>query len=209
MKRARPKGRAIGITGGIACGKSEVGRVLARHGIPVLDADDVAHRLLAKGSMVARRVVRAFGPGIRGPDGTVDRRRLGAIVFADPAARARLNALVHPPVLRETARWRRAAVRRHRAAAVIVPLLFEAGATDGWDAIVCVASRRAEVMARLRGRGLGAAEAVRRIRAQWPLRRKMKESDYVIWNRGTLRDLERETLRVLHNVLKKESEHHA
>lgn len=208
MNRKRPSGLAIGITGGIACGKSEVGRILDRHGVPVLDADDVAHRLLQPGTSVHRRVVRAFGPGVVGPGGAIDRARLGAIVFADDLARARLNRIVHPAVRRERDRWLADMRRRHPVAAVIIPLLFEVGATKGWDAVICVAARRTDVLARLRKRGLATSAAASRIRAQWPLKRKIEGSDYVIWNKGTRRELERATLRTLKNILRKEKDQH-
>lgn len=208
MNRKRVSGLALGITGGIACGKSEVGRILTRRGVPVLDADDVAHRLLQPGTAVHRRVIRAFGPGVVGSGGSIDRTRLGAVIFADGKARERLNRIVHPAVRRERDRWLADMRHRHAAVAVIVPLLFEVGATKDWDAVICVAARRADMIARLRKRGHTATEAVRRIRAQWPLKRKIERSDYVIWNLGTRRELERATLRTLNIILRKEKDQH-
>lgn len=190
--------RRIAITGGIACGKSTVGRVFEQAGIPVFDADVLAHEAMRPGGTVHRAIVRAFGRGVTGPDGAIDRAKLGAIVFADPAARARLNALVHPAVRRALARRLREAGRGGaRAAAAIVPLLFEAGMDGGWDAIVCVTAPRAEVLRRLRMRGLGTRAAAARIRAQAPLREKVRRADHVLRNIGARRTVEAATRRLI------------
>ena len=204
----RRRGLALGVTGGIACGKSEVGRVLQRSGVPVLDADDVAHDLMRPGRPVHRAVVRRFGRGIVGPSGAIDRAALGRIVFADATARSELNALVHPAVRRARERWMREALRRHPVAAAIVPLLFETGAGDAFDAVICVAAPRREVMRRLRARGLTAAAAAQRVRAQMPLREKRRRADRVIENDGTLAGLARATRRALASLIEQEIERH-
>ncbi len=197
------------MTGGIACGKSEVGQELRRIGIPVLDADDVAHDLMRPGRTVHRAVVRRFGRAIVGPGGAIDRAVLGRLVFADADARADLNALVHPAVRRERDRWLRDVLRHHAVAVVIVPLLFETGAGAAYDAVVCVAASRCDMMKRLRARGLTAAAAAQRIRAQMPLREKRRLADRVIENDGTLADLARMTRRVVADLMEQETEHHA
>lgn len=204
----RRNGLALGVTGGIACGKSEVGRVLRLCGVPVLDADDVAHDLMRPGRPVHRRVVRRFGRGIVGPSGAIDRAALGRIVFADAEALSELNALVHPAVRRARDRWLREALRRHPAAAVIVPLLYETGAGDAFDAVICVSAPRREVMRRLRARGLTVAAAAQRIRAQMPLREKRRRADQVIENDGSLAGLARATRQVLAALIEQETEHH-
>ena len=201
MSRRR-RATVLGITGGIACGKSEVGRILARHGVAVCDADDLAHAAMQPGGAAYRPVLREFGPGLRDAEGRIDRRRLGRMVFADPAARARLNELVHPAVALERARWLRRTLRTRRVAAVIVPLLYEVKAEAGCSAVVCVATPRPEALRRLRQRGLSVREAAQRIRAQMPLREKRRRADHVIENNGTKRELERKTLRVLKTILK-------
>jgi dephospho-CoA kinase len=200
------RGVRIGITGGIACGKSEVGRVLRRRGVPVLDADSVARAAMRPGRPAYRSVVRRFGPSILGRGGAIDRAALGRIVFADDAARGELNASVHPAVFRELVRWMDEATRRGSAAAAIVPLLFETGAEKHFDVVVCVGSSRRDVVARLRARGLSAREAARRIRAQMPLREKRKRADVFIENHGTLADLARTTRRALTECIEKEKE---
>lgn len=196
------------MTGGLACGKSEVGRILRRAGVPVVDADLVAHDVMRPGRPVYRAVVRRFGRGIVRSSGAIDRAELGRVVFADPAARMDLNALVHPAVRRARERWMRDALRRKPVVAAIVPLLFETGAGDAFDAVICVAAPRREAMKRLRARGLTAAEAAQRVRAQMPLRRKRRLADRVIENDGTLADLARATRRVLASVLEEEKRSH-
>jgi len=196
------------VTGGIACGKSEVGRILRRSGVPVVDADLLAHDLMRPGRPVYRAVVRRFGRGVVRASGGIDRAALGRVVFADPAARGDLNALVHPAVRRARERWMRDALRRKPVAAAIVPLLFETGAGDAFDAVICVAAPRCEVMKRLRARGLTGVEAAQRVRAQMPLRKKRRLADRVIENDGTLADLARATRRVLASVLEEEKRNH-
>jgi dephospho-CoA kinase len=196
-----PRMRRIAITGGIACGKSTVGRVFEQAGIPVFDADTIAHEVMRPGGPVHRAIVRAFGRGVTGPDGAMDRAKLGAIVFADPAARARLNALVHPAVRRALAQRLGAAERDGaRAAAALVPLLFEAGMERGWDAILCVTSPRAEILRRLRARGLSGRAAAARIRAQAPLREKARRADHVLRNAGARRTLEAAARRLIRDA---------
>jgi len=203
------RGLALGVTGGIACGKTEVGRVLRSRGFPVLDADDVAHDLMGPGKPVHRAVVRRFGPDVVSASGAIDRGALGRLVFADATARQELNVLVHPAVFRAMDRWMRDALRRHPVAAAIVPLLFETGAGDAFDAVICVAAPRCEVMKRLRARGLTAADATRRIRAQMPLREKRRLADRVIVNDGNLAGLAQTTRRVLASLIEEETERHA
>lgn len=188
--------RCVALTGGIACGKSAVGRCLRDLGAAVLDTDAVAHALLRRGTPVYRRVVRRFGRSVQNPDGSINRRALGRRVFADAAARRALNGWMHPAVLRRVAKWRAAQRRRGRDAVVLVPLLFEAGAGRGWDTVICVAAPRAAVQERLRARGLTRREAEQRIRAQWPLREKMKRSDVVLCNDRSLAALRQRTRRI-------------
>jgi dephospho-CoA kinase len=194
----------LAVTGGIACGKSTVGSFLADEGVPVCDADDLAHAAMAPGAPVYARIVEVFGRGVLRPGGEIDRAILGARVFADPAERDRLNALVHPPVRQAWAAWLdRQRAREAAAAAVIVPLLYEIGAADGWDAVICVTARRRVQLRRLMERGLGPLEARRRLRAQMPVERKARLADYTIVNNGTRELLKLQTRKVLEYVLEK------
>lgn len=174
--------RLIGITGGIGTGKSTVGRYLQAAGVPVADADDLAHAAIAPDGPAYGPVVAAFGPAILKADGQIDRRILGEQVFADANARSRLNALVHPAVrqmmLQQVAAWQEAGTP---VAALIIPLLYENG-LEGLFAEVWVASCPHELeLARVMTRdGLSRAQAEARINAQLPLSDKVARADRVI-----------------------------
>jgi dephospho-CoA kinase len=200
------RGPMVALTGGIGCGKSESGRILAGLGAAVSEADEVARALLEPGQEVFEQVRRRFGSAMLDPGGRIDRGRLAALVFADGAARKALNELTHPPVMRA---WAQVARAEGRMAVAVVPLLFEAGAHEGWSAVVCVAADEAVALARLRARGLDEEQARRRMAAQWPLARKIERSDYVIWNNGGRERLERETARIYREIMKKERGQHA
>jgi dephospho-CoA kinase len=187
----------LAVTGGIGCGKSVVGRWLAAQGVPVCEADDVAHELLRRGEPVAAAVRCEFGEAIVGADGEIDRRRLGAIVFADPGRLARLNELVHPEVLARLHQWAASAEARAPAVAAVIPLLFEVGDERAWDRTVCVAAPQADQLARLEARGLRPAEARQRLAAQMALNEKMERADRVVFNGGSVTLLEEQMRRVL------------
>ncbi|HET9317399.1 MAG TPA: dephospho-CoA kinase, partial [Vicinamibacteria bacterium] len=161
----------VGLTGGIACGKTYVRRRMQDAGLATLDLDLVAHEVMAPGGAAYEDVLAEFGPAVRAADGTVDRAVLGARVFADPAARARLNAIVHPRVREEEDR--RAAALAAKGAAVLVTdaaLLVEAGFHLRFDRLVVVHCPPEEQLRRLRVRdGLDEAAARARLRAQMPV----------------------------------------
>ena len=177
----------IGLTGGIACGKSEVQRVLLDHGVPVLDTDRVAHEAMRPGTDTHRQVVQAFGESILAADGSIDRSRLGGIVFRDPQARERLNRLVHPEVGRQWRAW--LAEREEPLAVVSIPLLFECGLENEFDGVLCVWAPETLMKQRLRGRGLTAEQAGQRIRSQMPVDRKAARATWTLKNDRTLSHL--------------------
>lgn len=179
------------VTGGIACGKSEVGRVLGEMGFEVCDADRVAHGLMKKGTPVYRQVVARFGERILLADGEISRPILGKTVFGNPEERNALNGLVHPAVREKLAGWIAEKRTMGKDAAVLVPLLFESGMeTLEWDAILCVSSSEELVFQRLEKRGLSRSEAALRVASQMPLAEKEQRSDQVLPNLGTLDELE-------------------
>ncbi|MBU0494877.1 MAG: dephospho-CoA kinase [Chloroflexi bacterium] len=184
----------IGLTGNIATGKSTVAHMLADLGAQVVDADAVAHAVMRRGRPAWQDVVLAFGEDILGPDGEIDRGKLGAIVFRDPAALARLEAIAHPAVIREMQ-----ALARRSTAPVLVReaiKLIESGAADECDAVWVVTAPRAVQVERLmRTRGLSRAEAELRIDAQPPQEEKMARADVVIDNGGTLEETRRQVER--------------
>jgi dephospho-CoA kinase len=166
----------VGLTGGIACGKSRVRRRLAAAGFSTLDLDRIAHEVMAPGAAAHREVVEAFGTGVLAADGSVDRRRLGERVFADAAARARLNAIVHPRVREEEAR--RVAALPDREGRVVVTdaaLLVEAGVHLRFDRLVVVHCLPDQQVRRLVERdGLDEAAARARVDAQMPVLEKRR-----------------------------------
>jgi dephospho-CoA kinase len=164
----------VGLTGGIACGKSHVLRRLASHGFPTLDLDAVARDVTAAGSQALAEIAGAFGPGVVGTDGALDRPALAALVFADPAARSRLNAIVHPRVRAAEAAWARQFEGREGAVVVTdAALLVEAGAHLRFDRLVVVHCEERLQLARLQARdGLDERSARARLEAQMPLAEK-------------------------------------
>lgn len=165
----------VGLTGGIACGKSRVLRRLESLGCRTLDLDHVAHELMSPGQPAHADVVAAFGPGVLGPGGAIDRKALAALVFQDKAARERLNAIVHPRVRREE-RERMAALGREAEIVVSdAALLVEAGLHLRFDRLVVVHCSPAEQLRRLMARdALSRETALARIRAQMPIREKRR-----------------------------------
>jgi len=197
----------VGLTGGIGSGKTEVSRRLATLGAVVVDADVIAREVVEPGTSGFDQVVAAFGDGVLDASGLptgaarLDRDRLAALVFADPQARARLNAIVHPLVRERTAELVAAAAAADPHAVVVndVPLLVEAGlATTGhYDAIVVVAAEPAIQRQRLvEQRGMTPADADARIAAQAPLADKVAVADYVIDNDGDFAALDAQVRQV-------------
>lgn len=193
----------IGLTGGIASGKSSVARILERAGTGIVDADRVAREVVEVGSEGLAEVVAAFGESVLAPDGSLARDKLGAIVFGDEAARARLQAILHPRIARRSAQL----IERQRASAAAyviydAPLLVEVGAYKGLAALIVVAAQEESQIARTRERdGVSREVAQSRIAAQLPLARKLAVADYVIVNDGSLEELERRTLEIHAQIL--------
>lgn len=184
----------VGLTGGIATGKSTVARMLEARGAAVLDADALVHELHAPGTEVYRAILDAFGPDILAPDGTLDRQKLGARIFADPEARRRLEAIVHPALTAEIRRRVEALRREGRTLLCVVEaaLLVEGGRRGIVDRVVVVTAPEAKQVARLRAKtGLGEAEAWRRVHAQLPSAAKARRADHVVVNDGDLAGLAR------------------
>ncbi|GAB3125816.1 dephospho-CoA kinase [Streptomyces calidiresistens] len=180
----------VGLTGGIGSGKSAVTRLLAERGAVVVDADRVAREVVEPGTEGLAAVVAEFGPGVLARDGTLDRERLGRIVFSDPARLAALNAIVHPLVARRSAELRAAAP----ADAVVVhdvPLLVENGLAGMYDLVVVVDAPEEVRLDRLvRSRGMTGADARARMAAQADRAARLAVADRVLTNDGTLADLE-------------------
>jgi dephospho-CoA kinase len=181
----------IGLTGGIGAGKSAVAELLAAHGAVVVDADRVAREVVAPGTPGLAAVAEAFGPGVLAADGSLDRPALGAIVFTDPEARRRLEAITHPLIGAETLRR----IERAGDAPVIVhdvPLLVEAGLTQGYDDIVVVEAPREVRLERLAGRGVARADAEARMASQATDAQRRAVATVVVDNAGDREALRRQ-----------------
>jgi dephospho-CoA kinase len=177
----------IGLTGGIATGKSTVAARWQAAGAAIIDADRLAHQTLEPDTPTWSEVVRVFGEAILNEDRTVNRRRLGEIVFGDEQQRLALNHIVHPAVRR---RWNEALDAleqdpRADTAVAVIPLLFEVGAETEFHHVVAVGCSETTQLARLAANGLTAPQARVRIRAQWPIQMKLDRAEFVIWNDGS------------------------
>jgi len=176
--------RVFGLTGGIASGKSTVASRFEARGVPVVDADVLARVAVEPGSARHAKIVEAFGPDVLDASGGIDRAKLGAIVFADASARARLNTIVHPEVARLAMdAFARLAAEGHALACYEVPLLVENGLAPMFRPVVVVAVEPEAQVARMMGRdGLDATAARARIASQAPLDEKLRVADVVIRN---------------------------
>ncbi|KAB0672304.1 dephospho-CoA kinase [Oryzomonas sagensis] len=187
----RPSGiRVIGLTGGVATGKSSVARFFEERGVPVVDADQLAREAVKPGSPCLARLAALFGAGVLRGDGTLDRKRVAGIVFADAGKRRQLEALLHPEIRRlAEERIARAAAAGQRTLVYMAPLLIEAGVTDRVDEIWVVTVRPEVQLERLMARdGIGREEAERIIGSQMPLAEKERHGRVVIDNSGTLEE---------------------
>lgn len=197
----------VGLTGGIATGKSTVSRLFVDCGARLIDADVLARDAVEPGTPACREIAAAFGREMLQADGAVDRERLGAVVFGDPAKRARLEAIIHPHVFAEEERLCREITAEDPHAVVLfdAALLIETGAHKHKDCVIVVTADEASQRKRLMARnGLSEEEARQRIRAQMPLADKVTLADYVI--DGTLPlDTLRTEARRIYDELKREA----
>ncbi len=183
----------IGLTGNIATGKSNVGQILRELGAAYIDADKVAHQMMAPGAAAYQAVVAYFGAGILAPDGAIDRHALGAIVFSDPEALRQLEHLVHPVTIAEVERR----IQASGAAVIVVEAikLLESGMAETYDAIWVTTCAEEEQIRRLRdSRGLDRTEALRRIHAQPPQAEKLARADVIIDTNGAKPETRKQVL---------------
>lgn len=179
----------VGLTGGIATGKSTVSAFFAEAGAEIVDADKIAHAAVTREQPAWARVVAHFGKEVLLPDGEIDRKRLGEIIFNNPAQKERLNAIVHPVVTEETARQLDLIARRspHAVTILDVPLLIEAGMHEGLADIIVVYIPEALQVTRLMIRdGIARAAALARVRSQMPIEEKRRYATLLIDNSGPL-----------------------
>jgi dephospho-CoA kinase len=189
----------VGLTGGIASGKSIVARMLQEKGCYVIEADLVAHEFLKPSNPVAQQVIAEFDSGILDANGAIDRAKLGEIVFGNPEKLARLNALTHPAVLKEISRQLAAISEKNNAAiaVVVAALHVESGYYKTFDRLAVAWCTREQQLARLINRGLTPEQAERRIASQLPLDEKRRLADDVIDCSRTIADTQRQTEELL------------
>jgi len=195
--------RVIGLTGGIASGKSLVSRTLRGLGMTVIDADHVGQEFMAKDDAVKEEVVKTFGPAVLTKGGEIDRTKLGAIIFRDPERRKALERIMHPLIGAEL--WKRARESGHDIV-LEIPLLIETGGHERVDMVVVVYATRERQIQRIMGRdGMTEEEAVRRIDAQLPLEEKVPYAHYVINNTGTVEETEEQVVKFYQEIKGKEA----
>jgi len=193
----------VGLTGGIASGKSVVAEMFAAIGVHVVQADVIAHRLMQPGEPVYEQVVEHFGSGILNPDRAINRAKLAEAVFGDSPRVEELNRIVHPAVVAEQDRWMEEVGRADAQAIAMVEaaLILEAGAEGRFDCLVVVTCRPEQRAKRWAQRlhldeETARREVTRRMAAQWPDEEKIKAADYVIDNSGSLDQTERQVREV-------------
>jgi dephospho-CoA kinase len=191
--------KLFGLTGGIGMGKSTSGSLLRDRGVPVVDTDALARELVEPGRPALEEIRQEFGPGITGADGRLRRDELGRRVFADPAARARLEAILHPGIRRlwqeRVAAWRG---EGRPFGVVVIPLLYETDAVGLFDAVICAACSRPTQLQRLEARGWAPDHIQGRLAAQWPAEKKMDLANFVVWTEGSLENHAQQLERISH-----------
>ncbi len=179
--------KVYGLTGGVGMGKSTTDKFLRERGVAVVDTDIIARQIVEPGQPALDEIFAAFGPDIVSSDGQLRRDELARLVFGDPAARSRLEAILHPRIRTiwqgKVSEWRAQGLNR---AVVVIPLLYETNAQEHFDKVICVACTAGTQRQRLKERGWPAQQVEQRIHAQWPAEKKMELADYVIWTEGDL-----------------------
>lgn len=192
----------VALTGGIATGKSHVLAALQRRGVPCLDADQLAHGVMAPGTEATSAIAERFGD-VLAPDGSVDRMKLGPLVFADAGARRDLEAIVHPAVYRAVAAGLRGfeLIGDAPLAVVDVPLLYETGHAGDFAKVIVTTCARDTQLQRLMHRGLTLEAAQQRLAAQLPSDEKSRRADYIIDTDGTYEQTDRQVDDVLRALM--------
>jgi len=189
----------VGLTGGVASGKSVVSQILKEEGAYLIDADQIARELVQPRRPTWTALIKAFGKEIVQKDGSIDRKKLAVKVFSDPEQRELLNRILHPRIKKEMGRRLKAIGQKDPKAMVVIdaPLLIETGDHREMDKVIVVTSTEAQQMERLKERaGIDQEEARRIIASQVPTEEKLKVADFVIGNEGSLEDVERKAKEV-------------
>ena len=178
--------KVFGLTGGVGMGKSTVAQMLERRGVPVVDTDALARKVVEPGQPALKEIQEMFGAAVISPDGALRREELARRVFASDMSRKQLEAILHPRIRAlwqaQVEQWRATGVR---LGVVVIPLLFETNAAKSFDKTICVACSPVSQQQRLAARGWSAEQIQQRIAAQWPTEKKLTLADYAIWAEGT------------------------
>lgn len=196
----------LGLTGGIASGKSTTAHIFENLGAKVVDADEIAHETIRIGTKAWKKIVGYFGKSILNEDSSINRTELGKIVFADKEKRQELEEIVHPVVIKTIKKKiKELSISNFQFSTVIidVPLLIEADLTSLVDKLIVVSAWRQTQIRRLKKNGLKGSTAKIRIDSQMPLKEKIKLADYVVRNNGSLKELERQVERIWKDILRK------
>lgn len=190
--------KVIGITGGIGMGKSTVAGLVEKLGIEVVDTDHLARVVVQPGQSALNEIQTLFGPGVIGPDGALRREELARRVFASEVSRKQLEAILHPKIRAiwrgKVTEWRDSG---DKSGAVVIPLLFETRSEKQFDFVICVACTKETQQQRLLSRRMTPEQIAQRIKAQWPIEKKMEAADYVIWDEGDLSVVEEQLEKIL------------
>jgi dephospho-CoA kinase len=190
--------KLCGLTGGVGMGKSTAAGFLRDRGAQIVDTDELARRFVQPGQPALGEIQAAFGKKVIGSTGKLNRAELARIVFADAAARKKLEAVLHPRIreqwLAQIEAWRG---KNHPLAIVVIPLLFETRAESHFDKIICAACSAAAQQERLLARGWTPEQIRQRIAAQMPVEQKMARADFVVWTDGALDAHARQIERIL------------
>jgi len=190
--------KALGLTGGIGMGKSTAAQILQARGVAVIDTDELARQVVQPGQPALEEICQTFGSALKDASGQLQREALAKIVFGDPVARARLEAITHPRI---TQLWRQQLQiwrQEGRAVAVVViPLLFETKVEAEFDAVLCLACSEATQRQRLAARGWSSEQIEQRCSAQLSVVEKMSRAHFVIWSEGTVETLMSQLARIV------------
>jgi dephospho-CoA kinase len=190
--------KTFGLTGGIGMGKSTAAELLRGRGIAVVDTDDLARQVVQPGEPALAEILQIFGPDLVDTSGQLKRDVLAAIIFEDGAARAKLEAILHPRITelwrQQLQSWR---YQGRAVAVVVIPLLFETKAEVDFDAVICLSCTAATQRTRLEARGWSAEQIEQRIAAQLPVAEKMQRAQYVVWSEGTVETLAQQLGRII------------
>jgi len=197
--------KRVGLTGGIATGKSAVRAEFERLAIPTIDADVVAREVVAPGTPALIAIVSRFGKDVLDEHGALDRRQLGLVVFADDAARRDLERIVHPAVKAAIDGWLESMSREgHKLAVAVIPLLYETGREHDFDVVITTACSADEQLRRVMSRdSLSEAQARQRIAAQLSTEEKVRRADYAIWTDGTFENTKRQVVETLEQLARR------